>query len=315
MLNKNKFWKSLLGQFAEIIVAKNVAYTDDATFDLFVANAVDGEIGVVYADTKAVVAAAGPAIAATDRVFIALKRDGQVETTNVFTKNMLTASRIAYAAPVAQASTLTLTGAPVAGKEYGVRVIETTAGYQPFPNWYYSVVAKTGETLAQLGARIVALVNDTTNIINKNTDPIVTAAYNAGVITFTATSAGPSFRLGASAQVLSDLAGVFAYTGAGTAAPFWGSGSGAQVVELEKVAAVNKGITHNYPNQGTHVSDFGYPTAMASAALNYNVYTFIGTKSEMSPTPADQHQYKAHVIVAIPTAGGPEVAVKLIFGL
>jgi len=236
MLNKNKFWKSLLGQFAEIIVAKDVAYTTDATFDLFVANAVDGEIAIVNADTKAVVAAAGPAIAATDRVFVALKRDGQVETTNPFTKDMLTASRVAYSAPVVQASTITLTGAPVAGKEYGLRVIETTAGYQPFPSWYYSVIAKTGETLAQLGARLVALVNDTTNVTNKNTDPIVTAAYNAGVITFTATSAGPSFRLAASEFVLSDLAGVFAYTGAGTATPFWGNGSGLQTIELEKVA-------------------------------------------------------------------------------
>jgi hypothetical protein len=49
----NPYFKTTKGYNAEVIVAKQVAYTTDATYADFVANAVEGEIGVFNADSSA----------------------------------------------------------------------------------------------------------------------------------------------------------------------------------------------------------------------------------------------------------------------
>ena len=311
MLQKNKYWKSLLGTNAEVIVAKNVAYTTDATYALFVANAVEGEVGIFNADTFALfdgLATAG----ATINLFAAIKRDGIVEKTTVFSVGGSKSTRSAYAAGVAQVSDADLAGVPVAGKEYGVKIIETTPGFQQFPSWDYSVVAKTGETLVQLVTRIIALVNDTTNVINKDTDPIVTAAINAvDNIRFTANVAGTSFRIAFSADIIADLAAKATYV----TPPSYGSGVASMVAELEKIGFIHAGVTTNYPEQGANPSDFGSPTPFASSALNYHLYVINTSASEESPTPKALTFHKRTIVLAIPTAGGPEVQVKLILGL
>lgn len=54
---KNRYFQTTKGFNAEVIVAGAVAYTSRATMALFVANAVEGEIGIYNADTDALIAA------------------------------------------------------------------------------------------------------------------------------------------------------------------------------------------------------------------------------------------------------------------
>lgn len=56
---KNRYFKTTKGFNGEVIVAKGVAYTTDATYADFVANAVEGEIGVFNADTYALISGDG----------------------------------------------------------------------------------------------------------------------------------------------------------------------------------------------------------------------------------------------------------------
>jgi hypothetical protein len=312
MLNKNKYWKTLLGTQAEAFVGAGVAYTTDATYALFVANAAEGEVGFFNAATLALYDGATE-IPDGDIVFFAIKRDGLVEKSSEFVKGTSLLTRAAYAAGVAQVSDGVFSGTPVAGKYYRVKVIETTPGYQQYPSWEYGVTALTGETLIALVTRIIALVNSTTSATNKGTDTVVTAAINAtDNIRFTANSVGITFRLAFSADALADLGTSFAAVTASS----WGTGTGAQIVELEYIGDVMKGVTTQYPLQGASASDFGKPTAFASASGTYNVYLVKTSGEEWSPTPVDKHFHKRTILIAIPSGGTtPETAVKTALGL
>jgi hypothetical protein len=328
MLNKHKYWKSLLGTSADILIAKQVDYagtgaaatTAGGSIEDFRTNAVEGEIGIFDADlntgitgvTSGSPAAVQP-VSTSKWLYAVVKRDGNLEFTNRFRLSDYKASRAAYAVGVAQISTAAFSGSLVAGSDYGVRVIETTPGNQPFPTWYYNVTPKSGETLAQLLQRIVDRINDASDIVNKNTDPIVTATLGSTTITLTAKDKGVTFRLAFSPAAISDLAAVAAY---GTAA-FWGNGTYEQVAELEKYADVLKGVTTNYPGAGTNPEDFGKPTVFAASGVQYSIYYLVGTKTEFSPTPVDQHQFKHQIILAIPSNGSAnaEAEIKGILGL
>jgi hypothetical protein len=326
MLNKTKYWKSTLGIFADVLIAKQVDYsgTGAATgvtdFPTFVSTAAEGEFAFFNADTLALIAgttsgspAAVTAVGSTTWIFGALKRDGAVEKTGRFRLSSYTATRIPYAAAVAQVSTAAFSGTPTAGKYYSVKVIETTPGYQPFPSWEYGVTIKTGESMATALGRIRDLINDKTNVVNKDTDSIVTATLSSTTLTITATTGGPTFRLAFSYDALNDGSAVAAYT----TNAFWGNGTYAQVAELEKEANVYKGVTTQYPMQGANPEDFGQPTAFATSGVQYSTYIITGVATELSPTPVDQHQQPRNILLAIPSNGSAnaEAEVKGILGL
>lgn len=333
MLNKSKYWKSLLGTFADVLIAKQVDYAGTGastaiagTLADFVANAAEGEFAFINANTNAVISGAlsgTPAVVqpvgATTWIYGAIKRDGNIETTRRFRLADYTAQRVVYAAPIKQVSTATFSGAPVAGNYYSIKIMETTPGYQPFPRWEYGYTAKTGDTLATVLTKITALVNDSTNIINKNTDPVVnTAVFNSTtMITLTATLAGPTFKIAFSIDALNDLTAVAAYTGGTTAGAFWGNGTYDQVFELERESDVYKGVTTQYPEQGARPEDFGQPSQFATSGATYNVYILTGVKTENSPTPKEMHYQPHNIILAIPSNGAAnaDAEVKGILGL
>ncbi|MFZ8474691.1 hypothetical protein ACO1MO_13810, partial [Staphylococcus aureus] len=87
--------------------------------------------------------------------------------------------------------------------------------FQPFPRWEYGYTAKSGDSLSTVLTAIVALINDKTNVINKDTDSIITASLSSSTITFTATSTYVTFKLAFSADALNDIAPTPAYTGSG----------------------------------------------------------------------------------------------------
>jgi hypothetical protein len=160
----------------------------------------------------------------------------------------------------------------------------------------------------------VALINDTANVVNKDTDPIVTAAVNStDNVRLTATG-GATFRI-AFSQDAYELGWTADYT---PQANSFGSGTYAQVAELEEQALIYKGVTTNYPgtaDRAANASDFGKPTAFAASGVNYNIYFIQEERTEKSPTPVEKHFQDHNIILAIPTASGPETEVKTILGL
>lgn len=99
----NNFWKTLGHKRLEVIVGSAVAYTDDTTYEAFIANAVEGEIGFFNAATGATITGA---IGATTRFFLALKRGGRVHKTTPSLGSEVTKEKVAYVAPVKQISTI-----------------------------------------------------------------------------------------------------------------------------------------------------------------------------------------------------------------
>lgn len=330
MLNKTKYWKSLLGTFADVLITKQVDYAGTGTstsgtdFKTFVANAVEGEFGFFDFDTLLVVSGVSvPPIAAaplTQKIFGAVKRNGYIEKTRPFKVGELVSKRrTPFAAATAQQSTTTFVGTPVVGKRYGVKIIETTPGNQPFPTWEYAVIAVTGDTSTTIANKIAALIVDQTNLINKNTDPVVTSASNAAaVLTITAALAGSTFKIAWSKDTLTDLAPVAAYTGGGTALGYFGSGTYDQIAELEQESDVYKAVGTQYPaTPSANSSDFGAPTPFATVGVQYNLYILEGYQLEPSPTPFEQHRQHFRIILAVTNNGAAksEEEVKAILGL
>src|SRR5688572_25113113 len=104
MAYKNRFHKTTLGVDAETFVVKAVEYSNDTDIKSFVANAVEGEMAVFNAETGEILTAAA---AVGDKIFLGLKRDGNLERSVTFEVKAGIVKKIAYVAPVKQVSTVT----------------------------------------------------------------------------------------------------------------------------------------------------------------------------------------------------------------
>lgn len=294
---KNAFWKALLGSNAEVLVPKvGIEYTAQADLAAFVASAVEGEFGAFLNNAAKTLVPGNAAIADNVEFFWAVKRDGNIQKSSPITINSVKQTKIAYVAPVKQVTTLTQTGTATAGDVYAIRIMETTPGNQPFPTWYYEVTVRTGETLAQAITRLVALVNDTASVANKDRDLIVTAAVvTTDDITLTAQNFGVSFRVQA---IFTSTTAFNSITY--TTAMKLGSGFADQVRQLQEHGDVYRGVTTMYPNQGANPADFGKPTDWILDTDTYTIYTFTGIRSEKSRTPHNVWQKEHNIILCIP---------------
>ncbi len=164
--------KNLSGVSQKVLVGTST-YTDDTTFEAFVANAPDGEIGV-FLDTGAV---RTTALSATvNKFFIAQKRDGFVNRTPILDYNHIFRKlQTDYVAPVKQISTLGYNGtsgdlswtgfvgaSSTNTLTYGISVRETTPGNQPFPvqEGYATVNSTTADEYTVLAAIVSQLNGD-----------------------------------------------------------------------------------------------------------------------------------------------------------
>lgn len=420
---KNNYWKSIIGQNSQVMIAGAVAYTGQNTFALFLANAAQGELGVFDSTTLALVAGGGAA-SLTESLFIAIMRDGAPERTTSFQIGQLsTLSRTPYSAPVKEISTITvnkgglaslvvgditytavnqgtagnaitityvvagnntalsvavvgnaitvnlatngggaatstatLVQAAVAGsapasalvnavitgtaatvqaahaaanlagavattyvitpsQSYDIAFLETTPGYQPMPTYEYIYTPVLADTIDTIITNLVNQINSTANIANKNRDLIVTAAYNAGtgVITITAINFGVSFRTFAKYDLVNTVGATIAYP----QPMHLGSGFTQQVQLLQDAGDIYKGVTTNYPLQGSNPADYGKPSDMTITGMGYNLYVFDGYAGYRTKTPGNQQNFFNRTIyLAVPSTGAtPEVQVKAIFGL
>lgn len=302
---KNRYFKTTKGFNGEIIVAKGVAYTTDATYALFVANAVEGEVGVYNADTFALLDANVNAAAGT-KVFIAQKRNDLIHKSTPFVISSGMATRTAYQAPVKDVWTVT-PPAVTAGDVWELVFIETTPVAQPFPNWNFDLKVKTGETLANAIIRFAGYINDPLAGQNYINGQAFVATYTGTTLILTATEFGRHFKV-VLRQKLYD--GSVAHT-----TPFKaGIGTYDNVAQAEAEGIIFSGTTTNYPIHGTP-AEYGGPTPFATSGLGYNTYIFSPWMDEYSPTPVDRHFHKKHTVLFTPSTGTtPDIAIGTIFG-
>jgi hypothetical protein len=313
MAQKSRFYKTTKGFNAEVIVAKATAYCDDANYAAFVANALDGEIGVFNADTNlnSVDGVFAPiAMPVGTRFFIAQKKGKAVFRTTPGIIAPGTTKRTAYTAPVKQVSTVTLTGyAPVVGDELSIKFIETTPGNEQFPTNTYNYTVKAGDTLTLVAAGLVAQINSLLNLENSDGRKFVSATNAVGVITITADFFGSSFRIATPGKAF-EVASV-AYT-----VPYKeGSGYSELVARDEIEGQIYDGVNTQYPGGVFAAADFGSTPTYTVDGTNYHIYNFTPFRSEATPTPVNLHHHKWNAILAVPTAGGPAAALTTIFGV
>lgn len=308
---KNRFFKTTKGFNAEVIVAKATAYTDDATYDLFVVNAVEGEIGIFNANTKATLVGTANAAAGTE-IFIAQKRDGLIHKTTVIRLEPNIVTRTAYSAAVKQVSTVTITTpnvpAVAKGDVYELVLIDQTTVQQPYNTANFEVYAKAGESQAALTARLAAKINDPKDGGNYYSQ-IATAAVAGNNIVITAKDFGTFFKV-VLRQKLGEQASV------ATTTPYkQGVGTSDNVAGLEGEGIIFDGITTNYPLHGLP-GEYGEPTKFTVAGTGYNLYVLAPWQSEASPTPVDRHFHKKYQVVAVPSTGtSPNTQLGIILGL
>lgn len=290
--------KTTIGINAQVLIGKGVAYTTDADYETFVANAVDGEIGIFLASDNSLVNAA---VDDGTEVYAAVKIGDQFRKSTTFKKGD-NIRKIAYEAPVKQVSHIGNNGVngaidvtPEAGAAYTVAIIETTPGYEPYPRWSYTVTAGASETVSTLIDKLVARINDDTVPENGYNPRLVTAAkVSTNGISLTAIENGVHFEV----VVRDGLAGqqvrktTLFNPGAGT--PEW-------VTQLEKEGNTFAGVT---TYNARFAEDYGQPVSAVNPAVGYNTY-FINNlktaKSKGKPNKMDTEY--SNIIIAVPSSG------------
>jgi len=204
------------------------------------------------------------------------------------------------------------TPAPTPGQIFEIGILETTPGNQPFPTYDYQYVAVQGDTVDSVAAKLVNMINSNLNYANQNRDLIVTASYAAATdtITITAIDFGTSFRL----LVKYDLAPIafVIYT----TPMHLGSGFTQQMQLYQDAFDIYKGVTTNYPLQGSNPQDYGKPSDMVLTTVGYNLYTFFGFKDDIAKTPAHKQSFARTIVVGVPSTGTtPDAQLRNIFAV
>lgn len=214
MAKPTKFTRYTKGHYEQIVVAKAIAITVQASYAAFVASAAVGEIGVFYGDTNLLV---NIALVAGKTYFIAQKRTAGTYRSPIYTFNGSTFLRTAYVAPVrctgslgwnGTSGAMNLAAVPAAGKQYEFGIIETTEGNDPYPSWNYNYTAKANDTEMDVVQALAKLVNDLTNPIYRTNSALVSVKAKAvgtyGNYTMTGTTPTITFTNG---QTLVTLGG------------------------------------------------------------------------------------------------------------
>lgn len=178
-----RFSRSTKGLNAEVIVAKAINITTDATLALFLANAPLGEVGVYDGND----ALHTDAITATETFYFVVRTTEGIYRTKPYLKSQVTAYKKAYVAPVKQISGIGWYGAggslnalPIeAGQIYAIIIKETTEGYDPYPTWYFDHVVRTSDAQIDVMQELARKINDDASLENNQNQRLVTAKVKA----------------------------------------------------------------------------------------------------------------------------------------
>lgn len=188
---RNNYWRSIIGDRAQVLLSLGVAYTSQATYALFVANSVQGEIGVFNADTLALISSGG-AVGGTVNVFIAVNRGGTkgvftnapsvpnvIEASVTFQASWLTILRQAYDAPIKQVTQVILSSH--ASVTIGDITYTSVAAGASSPITVTTVVSGANTALSVAVTSNAITVNTATNgsSASTSTAAAIVAAVNA----------------------------------------------------------------------------------------------------------------------------------------
>jgi hypothetical protein len=202
-MSHNKYFKTTKGKNIQVFVAKAIAYSTQATYQLFILNAAEGEIGVFIPpadgnESNATLNAADNALTGL-KFFIAQKRDGLVNKTPTYSYSEISPVIKAYVAPVKQVTNVGFDGTSgainsgtlIPGQIFPIKVIETTPLNQQFPTWNFEETAIIGDTIQSIFSRLVKQMNDSTYPVNGYNGRIVSAAlFTDGTFTVNTVGSG-----------------------------------------------------------------------------------------------------------------------------
>jgi hypothetical protein len=221
---------------------------------LTIPDVVDGEVAVINIDTGLAVGSIAANAGLDPNTRLVIVQGTPAGKPNIISKIfkysdiVYRSGKISDAAAVAQVSTVTVTAVD-ATKDFTLKVVDLTEGYEPFPRKSYTIQGATD--LASVNAAAAAL----RTAINADATSFVTASGSNAEVILTHKVAGNSF------YTASDNAGGGTkITIAATTAPNIGVGTKAQLAEMEQANHYTRGrATTNYFPQEFDV----YATAAA----------------------------------------------------
>lgn len=290
---------------AQVFVAKPIDYTTDATLALFVANAPTGELGV-YDATNALHT---DAITSSEEFFFVMRTTEGVKRTPTYKLSEVTPRKKLYVAPVKQVSYIgwngtsgALSNAAVANRKvYGIKVIETTEGNDPFPTWNYEYQANATDTIYEVMLALVNKINDDTAVEHKQNERLVDAKLKANSTlgnfamtgttpTLTFTNGSATVTLGGTTPTFDGAAGDLLSVSA-TATPTVAVG------DIYKISAVSAGVSVTLDRpytgatvtltqaqaQGTRLKKVTVVTAygIELTAINYDTHFRLAVNEEL----------------------------------
>jgi hypothetical protein len=308
---KNRYFKSGLGIDADILVAKAVAYSADADMKAFAADTTAGETIVTNPDTN-ILRVTTPMVAG-NKFQIHVKQANGVDIFSSLPMEWQPGliTKIAYAAPVLQVSTITATvPAPiVANQNFGLVIVDNTAGTNPLPRWSYYVTTTATDTWTGLLDRLVAKINSNAGAENQGRLPrIVTAARVSNNLTLTAVAYGTHFG-----TVLRDYMYTTCTVAVTTTAKV-GSGVPQEVLEAENFGIIKRGVGHYYPMQNATAAEFGIPTSMVNLSGTYVTYVFQYWNAVEKTALRKEERKNRCILYVEDSTVDPIAALDLIFG-
>lgn len=312
---QNRFYKTTVGVPFELAIGTEAALPAVTTLQEFIDTPVLGAYGIFLNDKHKTAVGVGTALSAAQlkqEIFFAYIKEivggkGVIVSTTPIAANTIRASYAPYRAPAFQDGTIAkVAGAILVTQEICFRVIETTAGNTPMPVYDFNeiVVTDVATALGKIASRANA---------DKDNDWFTVTVAGEG-LKVVSKDANRHFRLAIyvapSRQQPIDNAS-FAYVE--TTGAFAGSGTLAQVQNLEFESDVKRGITTQYPGAGYTASDFGEVIRISdlSTSKNFDVVVVTAVKSESSPTPLELHSQNVTYFIVVPSGQGDEVLATL----
>lgn len=283
-IKRNLIWKK--GFTGSVQVA--TSYTTRATLALFLANAVNGELGVLKVSDGSIYDGTAVIPAGTEVAIITML-DGNLVQYPTFKAqdSTLSIKKQVGSAPVAQVSTVVLSfdeDIKPDMKGYSIDVLDAEERDFLFPNQLYVYSNKKSDTWRNIIDKLVALINDTTAEPNRTNGKKVTASaitYVTGTggalstATFTLTSVGyggvqTAFKLA--------IEGFDDFSITETTAANTGVNTSVEVAEAEFDGGKFGGKTAYFEVLPPMIDQSGSPTSLVVSGTLYTSYLYTSYK-------------------------------------
>jgi hypothetical protein len=295
---RKKYPINTLGLTAEVFVLPIIAYTNDATLALFIANAVEGEMGIYLNDTNKTLVSA--ALTAGQEYLIAQKRDGLVHLSQPITYRLADVTSCAFVNNVLQVDTVVVASpATVRGQVFQVKIMDTTFSSDSFPFWTLTFTSVTGaETVAQIRDGLLAdYTRQQGAPFTGRPWDVVVATSGASSLTITAKFEETSFKTIIREQL--------ALNGSVSTTTAWvkGSGEGYQVQWMEEQGNILEGLTgydvERFDNMGSTVR-FAKEACTYDLKIINEVNKFV---SHGAQEPFNEHPYNVYLPIETTVVG------------